>query len=403
MDKREVSFLWTRRFRAWSQDRIAEWRRIANGYLFLPVFLFMLGLYYYPLFLQWLPADIPLPPILAALFSLAVVSGRMMHYLEPADLIFLPAIESKMGSYFRRTYILSFIKHSLSLLILFTVLAPLFIKRISSNPAMILLFLLLLFLVKGWNLSLYGLEVRHSFFRPKVTFYIIRLLGSFLIIWGLIGRGWILLIAGLTLSLFLTLYLLRLFAAKEVAWASLLEEEERVKRTYFRRVGLFIDLPFSVDPIKKRQRFARFADKVLLPFRSPYVHFLLLQWIRSDGFLFFLRLFVVSFLLTLLFPSKWSALLLASLVVLLSHLQFDSFWRSLQRRVLIPIMPIDRLELERGEKTAGLSLLFFFILISFLPLFVIYPFDLLQWIGFASFLFLLFFLWRNRKEKKAGY
>lgn len=383
MDKKELSSLWSQRFRSWVMEQIPLWRRIVNGFLFFPVFLVILGSYYYPLFLDWLPKELPVPFLLALLFLRPVVKGGIMNYLYEADLSFLPAIENDLAGYFRRSFFLSWMAQNILLFLLFIVTLPLYMDRISSHLQLIVSFLLLLFLLKGWNLYLHGVNVRHQFGESKIIPFFMRLFGSFFLLWGLLERNRFIVFLGLLL-LFLTFYIVLRIRGRNVAWLHLLHEEIRIREAYARKVALFIDLPTETRIGKERGLFLRFLEKLIPSTVSPYTHFLLLQWIRSENLRIYLRLFGVGLLFVFVFPSVWVAIGMIFAIPILSMLQVESFWRSLRRWIELPILPIDRKELlkEMGKVSFALRLLF--TLMMAIPTVLLHPLHILQILGFSG-------------------
>lgn len=384
MDKKELASLWSQRFRSWVMEQIPLWRRIVNGFLFFPGFLVILGSYYYPLFLDWLPKEFPVPFLMALLFLLPVVKGGIMNYLYQADLSFLPAIENDLAGYFRRSFFLSWMVQNILLFLLFIVTLPLYMDRISSHSQLVVSFLLLLFLLKGWNLYLHGIDVRHQFGESKVSLFLIRLFGSFFLLWGLLERNRFFVFLGILLLLFLTFYMILQIRGRNVAWLHLLHEEMRIREAYARKVGLFIDLPAEIRKGKERGFFLRFLEKIIPSTASPYTNFLLLQWIRSENLWIYLRLFGVGLLFIILFPSVWVAVGMIFAVPILSMLQVEFFWRSLRRWIDLPILPIDRKELleEMGKVSFVLRLLFTLMMI--IPTVLLYPLHILQILGFSG-------------------
>ncbi|CCQ92895.1 membrane hypothetical protein [[Clostridium] ultunense Esp] len=385
MNRRFFSHLWLERFQQWSRERFIEWRRIANGFLFLPVFLFMMALYYYPLFLKGLPESAPISPLLAFLFSLSTATGRIRYFVHPADLSFLPASEAELGGYFRRSFFLAWGLHALFLMLLYVVSLPLLIHHMSNKGFQLGAFLfLLLFLLKGWSLYLYSLEVRYQNRQRKDLSFVLRFFVAFLLLWGLMGGMPLLLWSGGVVLLFTTLYYSLSLRTKAIAWSALLQEEERLNLAYARRVGAFIDVGGIAPAFKNRRSVTRLVKRVFPLDSFPYFSFLLLQWTRGDGFGMFFRLFAVGLLFLFFFPSPWVAMGEMVTVTLLSLLQLDSFFQTIKRKAFLPIVPIDQKGLKEGMFWAGKFLLTLFVLITTIPAILFYPFQLLQLLGFEG-------------------
>ncbi|MBE3554946.1 MAG: ABC transporter permease, partial [Thermicanus sp.] len=291
--------------------------------------------------------------------------------------------------------------HALFLMLLYVVFLPLLIHHLSNNSFQLVVYLLLLFLLKGWSLYLYSLEVRYQNRLRKDLSFALRFLSAFLILWGLMGGMPLLLWNGGGILFLTTLYFSLSLRTKVIAWSALLQEEERLNLTYARRVGAFIDVGGIAPASKNRRRVTRLVKKVFPLGSFPYLSFLLLQWTRGDGFGMFFRLFAVGLLFLLFFPSPWVAVGEMAGVTLLSILQLDSFFQTMRRSAFLPILPIDRKELKEGMLLAGRFLLTFFVLITTIPAILFYPFQLLQLLGFEGIAYAVGW-WRltKRLEKK---
>lgn len=247
-----LSNLYETRKQEWTRTTLRYTKLAANsGFMFSLYMALMIGGVYYQKALKSLPPHFPAALILTIWFTVFVVPSSIRTYIQSADLIFLLPAEAELSNYFRKAIKDSWIRQSLVLVFVAAVGMPLYLKAIDPNASHYGVVLVLLILLKAWNVFGVWCEARtqvrsiYAVFRFLISISFIYLI-LIKVSWPLIG---ILLLVFIGYSWFAERPLL---INEPLNWVYLAEEESRQAMRILRLANWVTDVPGLVLPTKPR-------------------------------------------------------------------------------------------------------------------------------------------------------
>ncbi|WP_025028892.1 ABC transporter permease, partial [Caldalkalibacillus mannanilyticus] len=148
-----VENIWKQRSQDYFQESIGYWKLIgSSGLLGSTIILFILGVIYYPDFLEWLPQAFPVSFVLAIFLGWFITRASFRTLLQEADILFLTPVEKNMNLYFRQAVVYNTAIQITGLVLILMIFSPLYANKISDTESLWLFFLLPV-LLKGWNLQ----------------------------------------------------------------------------------------------------------------------------------------------------------------------------------------------------------------------------------------------------------
>ncbi len=162
--------LWKDRFGARVKDLSKYLRYIFNGHLVV-VLLFLIGggAFYYQNWVKTLSDGFPAELIMAVIIGIFLTYSPVYNFLLEADQVFLIPLETKLKGYFWRSGAVSLIFQGYILLMVFAVLMPMYAHVSNSGFRSFLPFLVVLLVVKAWNLAA-SWQIRY-FVQPSVPIW----------------------------------------------------------------------------------------------------------------------------------------------------------------------------------------------------------------------------------------
>ena len=149
----DEKLLWKERFGRTSKELSRYLRYIFNGHLVI-VFVFLIGTaaYYYQDWLKTLPETFPSAIIMSICMAFLVTYSPIYTFMSEADRIFLLPLETKLGGYFRKSFLISFSMQVYLLLIGLAVFMPMYAAVNQGNFKSFFPFLIAILMVKILNL-----------------------------------------------------------------------------------------------------------------------------------------------------------------------------------------------------------------------------------------------------------
>lgn len=250
----DESKLWRERFARFSKELSRYLRYIFNGHLVV-VFLFLVGTgaYYYQEYVKKLEPDFPAALIMAVVLGVFLTYSPIYTFLLEADKIFLLPLESRLGSYFKKSIAISFVVQLYLLLMVLALFMPMHVQVYQGSFNSFFTFLLLIGVMKVWNLLSHW-QVLHlvqaSFHR---TDSIGRYVLNSLFLYFMFSNQ--LLLMAITLVMLILLYVYWRNVTKEsgLKWEHLIDLEEKRMTSFYRIANLFTDVPKLKDRIKRRK------------------------------------------------------------------------------------------------------------------------------------------------------
>jgi ABC-2 type transport system permease protein len=334
-----VEALWVKRFQRFAQERVNYLVRIAGGFLFAFVLITAVGFHYYHAILEGLPGNFPGEIVIAILYAMLVTRGEFRTWTEAADLLYLTPLEHKMGTYFARCLFYNGTIQVLGLLLATVIIYPLYAYVVSPDPYHFLPLLIVLLLLKGWNLHSKWQAIKQQDQKKTFLHMVIRFFANGLMIYGLVQAQFLLLLIGIVVGILVIRYDGRL-KNKPIYWYKLISMENKLNSRFYTFASFFIDIPHLEGRVKER-KILPLLTKVL-PFKSANsFHYLYIKmFLRHPSSSMIIRLMIIGAIVTTIIPDPYWALLAYSLFLMVSAMQLMSFWGTYESQFWDQLYPL---------------------------------------------------------------
>lgn len=152
---KSIDEIWKTRVNHHINETRAYLKYMLNDHLlFVFIFLAAGGALTYQKWLETLPPNFPAILIMTITFSFIVISSNVRTLLKEADIVFLLPMEHKLKKYFQKAFSYSFISQSFIIIVAIILFLPLYVKVAPANGGVLLLSIILLLIVKYWNLRI---------------------------------------------------------------------------------------------------------------------------------------------------------------------------------------------------------------------------------------------------------
>lgn len=329
---------------------------VLNDHVVLISFFLMggFGLYYSEL-VKTLDSQFILgKPIVAIIWLLALVTGRLATLMKEADKVFLLPKENQMSDYLKASY-----RHSLVLPLSFLVLMtgltmPLLVAVARSSMVDFAFFGLMLWLLKSSHL----LQQFNGFFlandeQQRKDWLIWFSLSLIAIITALFIHSSLGLVVALVAVFYHYTATKRTFHTKNLDWETMIsQEQQRMKRIY-QFINLFTDVPGISGKVKRRKIFDGLLNKLKQTHQNTYRYLYSRSFIRGAEYSgLFIRLTLVGSLI-LVFLNDFILVLIVSLVIIyLIGFQMIPIYGQFDYMIMTALYPLT----NQDKKTAVNSL-----------------------------------------------
>ncbi|MDE3838134.1 ABC transporter permease [Bacillus methanolicus] len=335
--------LWKERAVRTSKELSRYLRYIFNGHLVI-VFLFLLGTaaYYYQEWIKTLTPDFPAAFMMAVIIGIFLTYSPIYTFLLEADGIFLLPLENKLSGYFKRSIIVSFIVQTYLLIIVLAVFMPMYVQVNNDQFQIFFYFLIMLFIVKGWNLAVrwhiqYYMETNVHFIDSCVR-YCINAVFLYLLFSNASHLFLILIFAVMGI---LYVYFRLQTKSKGLKWEYLIDLEERRMTSFYRFANLFTDVPRLKDRIKRRKWLDWLLNRVSFDHSRTYTHLYVRTFFRAgDYFGLFIRLTLIGAVGLYLISFGFGQVLLVLLFLYLTGFQLLPLWNHHQNILWVSLYPV---------------------------------------------------------------
>lgn len=359
---------------------------IFNGHMaFAILFFISASAYYYQQWLERLPADFPTGLVMGITFGLIISYNPIRTLLKEPDLVFLIAAESRMGAYFRKGILYSFVVQLYLILLFAAAFGPLYFASYPERDGriyLLTLILLLLFKFAGLIANWWMLKVREP--GTRLTDKLIRTFLN-IVIFYFIFEGEML-FAGITTAIFAGVFLYGYTLSDRqsgIAWDLLIVKEQNSMQAFYRLASMFADVPHLKVRVKKRQWLTSLIGK-RIPFerKMTYDYLLRITFIRSGDYLgMYLRLIVIGGLFIYFIPNLWVKLAFGLLFLYLSSFQMMALYEHHRTNIWLDIYPVP----DKSKKAAVLKIIYQLSIVQTL-LFSVLLGVMGEWIGFLLLL-----------------
>lgn len=340
----DIQSLWKERLSKRTKELSRYLKYIFNGHIVI-VMVFLVGTvaYYYQEWLKTLSPDFPVAEIMALVLGIIVTYSPIYTFLEEADRVFLLPLENKLGTYFKKAILTSFLISSYLILIGLAVLMPMYASVNGGDFSSFFPFLIILLLLKGMNMLIrwrveYEIERSTHLMDSIVRFLVNTALLFF--IFNSAHIGFIITTVGILLLLYVFFY--QKTKGKGLKWEFLIHSEERKMAKFYRVANMFTDVPHLRDIIKRRKWLDWLLRTVSYQQDHTFHYLILRTFLRTGDYLgIFVRLTAIGGVLLYFISNGLAQIFLALLFIYLTGFQLVPLWKQHQNKLWIDLYPVD--------------------------------------------------------------
>ncbi|UTR14780.1 ABC transporter permease [Salipaludibacillus sp. LMS25] len=314
-------------------------------------------IYYFNLFLQWIPPQISVEVILSLFITFFLMRINIRTFVKRADILFLLALEVKLKSYFIKSLVYSFVIDVIKLLALITVLLSLFLHTTNINLPIFILIVGIVF----YNILMKWIE---QWLENHVQFVLHRLnrvFSIYLMCYFLFKNDWIFVLVLMSINLTYLIY--SIGKKRTLNWEWLIAEEESALLRNFKFINFFIDVPNLKRSFRNR-RLLTMIVKRCIPYSQSrtFVYLYSHLFVRyNDYFYLYLRLTVIGIFVNYVMPtSDW---IFTLLILFATGFQVIPLQHEIKESVLL--YPISKAQVND-------SFLMFVLVILYAQFFILY-------------------------------
>ena len=341
--------IWNERFGYYVKHRLLYVTYILQGGLLIAFIIGgAVGIGYYKRFLEGITDAFPSALIVTILISILISLQRIKLFLLPPDKVFLTPLEGRMKSYFKRSYLYSFIRTVPRISIAYIGSMPLLV---TSGYSYLDLLYYAIFII---GLTLLSLFIIFLIYQTKVRF--IRFL-----LFALNFAVLFFLFAGSFLIAFLPLFLLIYFAIflhkrkSSLQWDKLIELEASQTAVFEQLANQFVDVPSLRNTVKPRLYLSWLIK--LFPVKDAPLYLSIHAFFRKGSFIWiYIRLIAIGAILQYYFKGTFMVYLISPFFLWLSKNQIMSMRKDLLHETFIA-------PLQRAQSNQSLNKLIFILLV----------------------------------------
>ncbi|MDP4098468.1 ABC transporter permease [Paenibacillus sp. P96] len=302
----------------------------------------------YTSFILNLPPDLPIRWIML-LLALPVAWSSFRTYLNDADIVFLRPQEYRMHIYFSAAKISGVVYKTIGLLLLLTVLWPIYIRS-EESPRPLLWFLLLLVLLKllfsygGWQ------ELRMASRGMAAAYRLLRWVLAALTIGAWVWQPPLHSLPFILLVAALYYVVLRLPVKHRVPWEHLIWVEQAQAGRVMRTLGWFVDVPEWTRRVTRRRWLAWLGSRIPWKKEAAYRYLLVKTFVRTEPAGIVSRLLLLGLMLIWILSESWMSSAVYLLFVFLIGVQLTSLRQAHRDSLWLQLYPIP----EGARRTAFL-------------------------------------------------
>ncbi|WP_078548925.1 ABC transporter permease [Litchfieldia alkalitelluris] len=340
----DINELWKKRYNQFTTEIRRYLKYMFNDHLLIALIFFTGGAaFYYNRWLEDLPDHIPYVFIISVVLAMFLTNGTVQTLLKEPDLVFLLPIEKKLDTYFQKAYTLSSVFQSYVLLILFAIIAPLYLKLSEEHTLTHLgVIFVIVLLSKMWNLLMtWNIHFLYGSI-SKYSDILIRLFLNFVLCYFLFESVSVyLLFAVIAIKIGLLAYFYKARSKRGLKWDLLIDLESKRMMTFYRLANLFTDVPKLQERIKRRRwlnwitTFSKYSQK------NTFGYLYLRTFLRTSDYLgIYIRLTIIGGLALYFLQMEYGNLAIGLLFLYLTGYQLMTLWRHHHLKIWLDLYPL---------------------------------------------------------------
>ncbi|MBZ5751317.1 ABC transporter permease [Metabacillus rhizolycopersici] len=353
----DIKTLWGLRVQEFYGKMFRYYSIIGANVVYFFLIISSIFIYYFNLFLQWIPPQISVEVILSLFVTFILIQTKVRTFIKRADIIFLLPLEVKLNSYFMKSLVYSFVIDFIKLLSLITILLSLFLHK--TNISLPVFFLMVG--IVSYNILMKWTE---QWLKNHVQFVLHRLnrfFSIYLMCYFLFKNDWVFELVLMSINFVYLIYFIG--EKRNLNWQWLIVEEESALLRNFKFINFFTDVPNLKRSFRNR-RLLTMIVKRCIPYSqsSTFVYLYLHLFVRyNDYFYLYLRLTVIGIFVNYAMPT--SGWIFNLLILFMTGFQVIPLQHEIKQSVLL--YPISKSQINN-------SFLKFVLVILYAQLFILY-------------------------------
>ncbi|WP_226670059.1 ABC transporter permease [Metabacillus litoralis] len=407
---KSIEEIWSTRINHHINETRAYLKYMLNDHLlFVFIFLGAGGALTYSKWLEVLPPDFPAVFIMTLTFAFIIITSGVRTLLKEADIVFLLPMEHKLDSYFKKAFSYSMISQSFIVIVTMILFAPLFLKATNANARVLLLSILLLLVIKFWNLRISWKMGYFTEASSKWNDLIVRFAINVLSIFFLLSQQYIFVGIVFIIMFAYDFYFSKIISKKAIKWEQLIQKEDSKKQSFYKIANLFTDVPKLKKQAKRRKYLDWFVKQVAYQQDNVYEYLFIRAFLRSGDYLgIFVRLSLIgSIIITFIDDQLYGNAIVSIFFIFLTGIQIMSLYKHYELLELPNLYP----KAEVRKLTSFLKIMFRMLLIqvsvySLVTLFtadiVTFAITLLSGLAFVAIFVFVYMNNRIKQKEKVG-
>ncbi|MBO1512907.1 ABC transporter permease [Metabacillus bambusae] len=337
-----IDEIWKTRVNHHINETRAYLKYMLNDHLlFVFIFLAAGGAITYQKWLETLSPNFPAILIMTIIFSLIVISSNVRTLLIEADMVFLLPMEHKLKSYFKKAFSYSLITQSFIIIVGIILFSPLYFKVANINGRVLLISIILLLIVKYWNLRISWKMGYFTDWAAKWSDLLVRFTMNVCVIFFILSQQYVFVLVLFLLMAGYDGYFSKLVKPKAIKWDQLIKKEEEKKQSFYKIANLFTDVPKLKKGAKRRKYLDWILKQVNYHQENVYEYLYLRALLRSgDYFGIIIRLTIIgSVILTFINEQLIGSSIVMVVFTFLTGIQIMSLYKHFELLELPNLYP----------------------------------------------------------------
>ncbi|TXC89708.1 ABC transporter permease [Metabacillus litoralis] len=407
---KSIEEIWSTRINHHINETRAYLKYMLNDHLlFVFIFLGAGGALTYSQWLEVLPPDFPAVLIMTLTFTFILLTSSVRTLLKEADIVFLLPMEHKLDSYFKKAFSYSMISQSFIVIVSMILFAPLYLKATNANGRVLLLSIVLLLVIKFWNLRISWKMGYFTESSSKWNDLIVRFAINVLAIFFLLSQQYIFVGIVFFIMFAYDLYFSKIISKKAIKWEQLIQKEDSKKQSFYKIANLFTDVPKLKKQAKRRKYLDWFVKQIAYRQENVYEYLFIRAFLRSGDYLgIFVRLTLIgSIIITFIENQLYGNAMIAIFFIFLTGIQIMSLYKHYELLELPNLYP----KAEKRKLSSFLTIMFRMLLIQvcvyslvtvFTANLITFAITLLSGIAFVAIFVFVYMNNRIKKKEKVG-
>ena len=349
--------LWDVRVQKYYQHMFRYYSVVGANVVYFFLIISSIFIYYFHIFLQWLPPEITVEVILSLFVVFILKRTKVRTFVKRADIVFLLPLEWGLRPYFLKSLLYCLVMDALKLIVFMTVFLSLFLHTTPFS------FFILIFIV---GIVAYNTLMKwdEQWLENRVQFVLHRLhrfSSIYLMFYFFLKNDWIFVLVLMGANF---VYLIFYRRNRGLNWDWLIEEEESALLRNYKFINMFID----VSNLKRSFRNRRLLTKLLkrcIPYSRKNTFFYLYShlFVRyNDYFYLFLRLTFIGLFVIYAMPTSGVVVIL--LILFMTGFQVIPLQH--ERNESVSLYPVSKSQI----KDSFLKLVLAILLVQFFILYI---------------------------------